>query len=576
MASWEQTILKILSLFRLESIKRKILTFAVLATLIPSLIMGGLFYVHNKQLLQGKLSQEMLSATSHIARELDLWLKERFYDVRVFSSSYEVSENMEKILRASGKQAEKAKALGRLKDYLKSVSGKFRDYEELMVINPAGRVMASSAVRAGVVEMPPNWFDRAKRDEVTRGDAYWDRDVKKGVMMIFQPVKAINGRFLGVFAAKVNFRTIDKILEKFTLGKTAMVYLITKNGTIIIGSQSPSLPFMKTRLPAPSTQTLFEKEAVSLEFIDYQGQKAVGTLKEVPLLGWAVVAEIKKEEAFAQIVRLRNLTLLIVSGLLLGIGLIAYLLGLIIVRPLNRLTKGAASVAAGDLDVDLPTVSGGEVGYMTEVFNNMVASLRQGRKELASTNKKLRKKNKELKILSITDGLTGLYNRNHMMETLTREATQSQRYNCPFSVLMIDIDHFKKYNDSFGHPAGDDVLVKMGSIFSQSTRGIDYAGRYGGEEFLVMLPETGLDVAREVAERIRIGVAEETFGNNGKKVEITLSIGAAEFPEHGDTTESVVASADEALYRAKKLGRNRIVCAKKRRGKGKKKTSAQV
>jgi diguanylate cyclase (GGDEF)-like protein len=288
------------------------------------------------------------------------------------------------------------------------------------------------------------------------------------------------------------------------------------------------------------------------------------------------VAEIEREEAFAQINRLRNLTLLIVSGLLLCIGLTASLLGLIIVRPLDRLTNGAAKVAAGNLEVDLPVVSGGEVGYMTEVFNYMVANLRQSRKELAAINERLREKNNELEELSITDGLTGLYNRKHLMDTLTHEVTQAQRQNRPFSVLMMDIDHFKKYNDTFGHQAGDDVLVKMASTLRESARNVDFAARYGGEEFLVLLPETGLEDALEVAQRIRTQMAEKTFGMGKKKVNITVSIGVAEFPQHGDTRESIIASADGALYKAKRLGRNRVVRAGRSRGTKKKKMSAHA
>jgi diguanylate cyclase (GGDEF)-like protein len=252
-----------------------------------------------------------------------------------------------------------------------------------------------------------------------------------------------------------------------------------------------------------------------------------------------------------------------VSGLLLGIGLTAYILGLTIVRPLDRLTKGAAKVAAGDLQVDLPVLSGGEVGYMTEVFNDMVARLHQGRDDLAAINNTLSERNRELAQLSVTDSLTGLYNRKHLMETLANEVARARRHKRPFSVLMIDIDHFKKHNDSFGHLAGDELLSKIASIFRESIRSVDYVARYGGEEFLVMLPETALTGGLESAERIRTRVAMETFGNGSKQ--ITVSIGVAGFREHGDAPESIIVSADAALYQAKRRGRNRVVRASTRR-----------
>jgi len=557
--SWERTLSSFLHVFRLDSIKNKILVFALLATLMPSLTMGWLSYVHNKRFLQGKITQELRNVTSQTVQELELWLKERFYDVRVFSSSYEVSENLEKILRLSGKATKKAPARRRLKDYLKSVRKRFVDYAELMVVDPKGHLVATSADRASAVNLPPNWLTRLEEDKAVTGRAYWDKSLEKPVMMIAVPIKAGNGRFLGGLAAKVNFRTIDEILKGLSLRKTGLVYLTTQDGALISVSRSVPLRFLETKLAAETAQALFEREGFSLEYTDYQSKQVVGTLKRMQMLDWGVVAAIGRKEAYAQIVRLQGLTVLMVSGLLVGIGLTAYLLGLSIAHPLDRLTNGAAKVAAGNLEVDLPVISRGEVGYMTEVFNDMVARLRQGREELAAINKTLREKNMELEEISVTDSLTGLYNRKHLMETLAHEVARARRYNHSLSVLMIDIDHFKRYNDTFGHLAGDRALAKMASILTKSLRSVDYVARYGGEEFLVILPETGLEEAFSAAERIRNWVACDTFGNNEGQVTVTVSVGAAGLSEEGDTSESIIAKADAVLYEAKRLGRNRVV-----------------
>ncbi len=574
MASWEQTISNFLHEFRLDSIKSKILVFALSATLVPALSMALLSYVQNKQFLEGKITQELRNVTSHSARELDLWLKERYYDLRIFSSSYEVTENLAKILGSHKESGSAPEALQRRTEYLKSVRGKFADYEELMVVDLNAQVKATSADTIRAVKIPSSWLKKAKVDKVVIGDPYWDEVLKKPVMMIVEPIRDPDGRFLGLFGAKLNFHTIRDILMNFSLGQTGRVHLITQDGTLISSSRSVSVPFMKTKLKAKTTKALFEKEADSLTYSDYLGKEVVGALKRVPVMGWAVVAEIGRQEAFAQIVHLRNLTLLMVSALLMSMGLTAYLLGLTIIRPLHRLADGAANVAAGNLDVDLPVVSRGELGYVTMIFNYMVETLRKGRKELALINNKLREKNKELAKLSITDGLTGLHNRKHLMETLSKEVTQAQRYKRAFSVLMIDIDHFKKYNDTYGHPAGDYVLTKIASILLECIRSVDSAARYGGEEFMVMLPETDLEGAVEGAERIRSWVEGETFGTDAKKVNITVSIGAAEFSANGDTVESIISSADTALYKAKRLGRNQVVRARRKQANRKKKAVA--
>jgi diguanylate cyclase (GGDEF)-like protein len=285
----------------------------------------------------------------------------------------------------------------------------------------------------------------------------------------------------------------------------------------------------------------------------------LGSLKRVPRVGWAVVAEIPSDAAYLQVRRFRDLTLALVAGLLLGVTAIAYYLALLIVRPLDRLTKGAAEVAEGDLAVDLPTATG-EVGDLTYVFNHMVGRLRQSREELDAVNETLRQQNEELGRLSASDSLTGLSNRRILTQRLSEELLRSQRQNHTFTVLMLDVDHFKKYNDAHGHPAADEILRRVANILRACTRAGDCTARYGGDEFAVLLSGKGAEAAAQLAERIRERVGEEEF-SAGK---ITLSGGIAEFPHHGHTAEAVIASADEALYEAKREGRNRVVCARRK------------
>ncbi|HET6371103.1 MAG TPA: diguanylate cyclase, partial [Nitrospiria bacterium] len=507
-----------------------------------------------------KAAQKLSDVTSQDVRELDLWLKERLYEVRVFASSYEVSENLEKITRANSGPGGKTLALHRLNDYLRSVGEKFGDYEELMVVNTAARTVATSARRIGTLSLPPDWRQSAKADVPITGAAYRDEGLNKVVMLLAVPIRAQNGRFLGVLAVKLNFQTVEKILGRTPLGKTGQAYLIGKDGTLIAGSRLKSAELTKVKHPFNAARPS-EADTVQMEYSDYRGEEVIGVLHRMSQLDWGVVAQIGKREIYTEIMRIRILTFLISLGLLLVIGLAAYILGLTIVHPLDRLTDGAARVAAGDLEVKLPVVSRGEVGYLTEVFNNMVAPLRQGQEELATINGILTEKNRELQHLSITDSLTGLYNRMHFMEVLAGEVARSLRNGRPFTVMMIDTDYFKKYNDSFGHQAGDGLLKRMGVIFKECLRNVDCASRYGGDEFIVLLPEIEKEKAFEVAERIRGQVAAEMRSADADGVAVTLSIGVASFPEHGDTPEAIIASADAALYHAKRTGRNRVVMA---------------
>lgn len=538
MKDWKDLVAHQWRALRLDSIRNKILVFAVLATLTPTLATTYLSYAQNKRSLSDKITGELRSVSAETAREMDVWVKERLYDLRVFASSYVVSETLQKL--GPGRQG--AATPGRLNDYLKSVRERFSDFDELLVLDVDGSVVTTSSRQPGGIPLPAAGLKGLKGDEPLVGDAYWDPALKKALILLAVPVHQQGGRHLGTFAALLNLRSVGEILGRLSPAG-GNVYLMTERGNVVIRARADSAGARQTSLPKSTTAALFDKEGATVDYRGADGEGVVGTLHRIPALRWAAVAETPRAEAFRQVTRLRNVTALILTALLVGVGLIAYLLGLVIVRPLEQLTSAARKVAAGDLAVDIPVRGGGEVGYLTTVFNNMVARLRESRDTLEQ--------------LSVTDPLTGLFNRRYLTEQLEKEVQRFQRLKHPFSVLMVDVDHFKRYNDAHGHPAGDQVLVRLAEILREATRGVDCPARYGGEEFVVLLPETPLTRATDVAERIRSRIADEYFG----AWKVTASIGVAEFPRHGDTPDALIASADAALYQAKEKSRDRVVAA---------------
>ena len=178
---------------------------------------------------------------------------------------------------------------------------------------------------------------------------------------------------------------------------------------------------------------------------------------------------------------------------------------------------------------------------------------------LALANLKLRT---HLREQSIRDSLTGLFNRRYLEETLEREFNRAVRLQRPVGVIMLDLDHFKNFNDTFGHEAGDVLLRRLGSFLKQHLRGGDLACRYGGEEFALILPEVSLENVRLRAEQLREGIKQLNVQyNNTILPALALSVGIAMFPEHGSTSQRVLNAADAALYEAKRKGRDRIVVA---------------
>lgn len=167
-----------------------------------------------------------------------------------------------------------------------------------------------------------------------------------------------------------------------------------------------------------------------------------------------------------------------------------------------------------------------------------------------------------LRMQSLRDALTGLFNRRYLDETLERELHRALRTKQTICVVMIDIDHFKKYNDTYGHDAGDALLQLFGKFLQEHVRGSDIACRYGGEEFVVVMPDTALDDSRKRAEQLRVGLKNLTLVYQGKQLEgITVSVGIAVFPEHGLTLRSLLKAADVALYSAKNQGRDCVAVA---------------
>jgi two-component system cell cycle response regulator len=173
----------------------------------------------------------------------------------------------------------------------------------------------------------------------------------------------------------------------------------------------------------------------------------------------------------------------------------------------------------------------------------------------------LRALNEKLNELAMTDPLTRVHNRRAFFTRFTDELERSKRYKHPFSVAMIDVDHFKSFNDMEGHLCGDEALKKIAQILTSKLRRTDFLCRYGGEEFLLMMPETKLSVGIDICERLRAAVEASVFQGQAENAYLTVSVGVSGFPEHGEVQDKLIQTADQALYQAKEFGRNRVVAA---------------
>jgi diguanylate cyclase (GGDEF)-like protein len=218
----------------------------------------------------------------------------------------------------------------------------------------------------------------------------------------------------------------------------------------------------------------------------------------------------------------------------------------------------AEGEALGVLHLQLRQVDQGQRATTLRERERLIRSVAE-QLELALANFRLRE---TLREQSARDQLTGLFNRRYMEESLVRELRRASRESYPLGLLMMDLDHFKDLNDGYGHTAGDLMLRAVGDFLGSSVRGDDIACRYGGEEFVVILPRASVDNTRQRAEMLREGMKNLQLDPSGPPLpSVTMSIGVACAPLHGETREELIHAADVALYRAKAQGRDQVVVA---------------
>lgn len=245
---------------------------------------------------------------------------------------------------------------------------------------------------------------------------------------------------------------------------------------------------------------------------------------------------------------------------LITIPLILYF-SRVISKPIYSLVRQSKKIEKQDFNISKIDTSIQEISLLSSAFSNMSKSIYDYQtsleEKILQRTKELYEKNEELERLSITDKLTGLYNRAKLDSVLNTEFEKAIRYNDIFSVIIMDIDFFKSVNDNFGHQIGDDVLKESAKILSSCIRTSDTLGRWGGEEFLIICPNSKQEDAIKLANRINIAIKQHTFSTYPKKV--TMSLGVASYCSIFKKAEDIVASADIALYKAKQTGRDRVV-----------------
>lgn len=282
----------------------------------------------------------------------------------------------------------------------------------------------------------------------------------------------------------------------------------------------------------------------TMETMDIHADQLDDLLDRIHAVAHQEISALEEEARTANRNMRHFIGVIFLAGLGVAIGGGAWLTRSVLL-PVGELEQGARHFAAGDLSCRLDAVREDELGRLMTTFNLMAETLEE-------TQHHLREQ-------SIRDPLTGLYNRREFMRLLTEEVERVRRYRHPLTLMMLDLDFFKRVNDTYGHPAGDAVLKGVARTIREELRTVDTVARYGGEEFAAILPETPWPEAKAAAERIcRVVRGRQLAVSGAETIQVTVSIGLAVFPNDADSEQALLAAADKALYRAKRGGRDRV------------------
>jgi diguanylate cyclase (GGDEF)-like protein len=534
------------------------------ATLFTSLVVTGISVRSIDRFLRGKIEQTFPATLESTSQRLELWYDQRLLELGVFASSRILAENLPSIDPSS--QSDRAiRASREVEQYLEYVLGSFPQYDALFVLSPEGERL----LWVGTEYQLPEQLTQGSLAGVTSPRLSPAIGVPDNPFQLASAeLGDSRGRRSGTLHAVMPLRAIGEALLFGDLSDVGEIFLVDRAGRYLIASPER---FERGDWKAPTSETWGDSAVV--DYFDDSGQRVVASTLTLSRYGWVIGVEKPYRDAFAPVVsgirRILGINLAIV--LLFALG--AFRIAGSIARPIEALSNAARRISEGEKGVEIPeTDSRDEVGVLTRTFNEMTSRLESNTRDLEASqaetqkavdlmreqNEELQRVNEILEQLSITDGLTKLHNHRYFQEHLAKEVKRAARALEPLALILIDIDHFKIWNDRLGHSGGDDILRRIAEIMQQLTRETDLLARYGGEEFALLLPNTELDGAIQLAEKIRSTVAETRFFLDppSERQALTVSVGVSIF--HGEK-RAFFDEADQALYRAKAAGRDCVM-----------------
>ncbi len=470
------------------------------------------------------------------------WLSERSSDVQYFARSLDAEEGSLSPARAASS--------------LSLFVGVESIFREAILVAPDGMVVASKSgpAKALTSVADRDYFKAALAggsfvSGVIRGRRTGSAEI--AVSSSLRPGSRGPGSPGYVVVGFLPLEAVSAIVEDVSLRDMGLAYLVDDEGRVVSSpAYIKAYKELGSEAAGASVDNLAARELRagrqgSGTYVGYEGTSVVGAYTKIQPIGLGLVVELSRDRA------LRPVTTVLESGLIFLIialallALVSVFLSGRLVAPIRALADAADAVIREKDYEPLDFRTGTELDQLVELFNRMSAVIRE--------------REESLKDSAARDSLTGLYNHARIEEFLDLEIRRKRRAGGEVTFVMLDIDFFKRVNDDFGHLAGDEVLRGIATILEDSVRGGDIAGRYGGEEFSVILDARSYEEVAVFCERIRKRVAESSFASEGSHVRVTVSLGWTRQSAEGLGPYDFVRSADRALYSAKEAGRDKVV-----------------
>tara|TARA_R110002050_G_scaffold61603_1_gene136068 strand:- start:1892 stop:3589 length:1698 start_codon:yes stop_codon:yes gene_type:complete len=544
------------------SLRSKLTTALIIVSIVPLLVLSTLFFIGSEKALKKSTLDQLSISAEYKVGEIHLFLETLKTNTIDFSSDGFIKNELQKITNENGS----AQALNNhlQKNKLPTQS----DLVIIDVVNTEGKIVSSTSVsRIGIDISEELYFQKG----LLRSYISKLNNISEQLQGIIATPVISNDTKKSTLGVLVNHYYMDKIQDLFSgellfnlgaksehrrLSVRESIYMLDLESKRIMTSKNSSIKnqssFKFETYPVKQAQKFnLESKGIWKNHLD-TSVLGVSIISNIDGLNFILIAEQEIDEAFQLVDTLKSQFYFILIVTMLIVFTLSFLLAFFINKPLKKVKKSLDIIASGEFNVDIEQINQhDELGKLVNKFNNMALKL----KEIKAASDH---KNKQLLELTIRDHLTGLFNHRHLIEYGETRVSEANRIGSALSILMIDIDHFKRINDTYGHPCGDYVITEVASLLKNNLRVIDILARYGGEEFAVMMPNTTQLKAKIVADKLCKKVQEHLFFNGQKQFQVTISIGIAVKQKSESKIMEIIKRADHALYQSKEHGRNQV------------------